>query len=282
MPYYPPAKSPGGTSGQVQWNNAGDFAGAAITTDGTGLLSATNWIITNAGGATFQDNVYCNAYLTLGTSVYDAGNNILLQPNSRTFYNSSGTTPILDFTGAGINYSAVLSFDGIDAWFTNNVKVNGSIYCSAVITNFTGTETFIDLGSRKLTDSSNYASINWQNHTMVDGTNLNSIDWSFGGRTLSDTSNIISVAWNTRQLLTQASVINIDWTGAFNGAAALSFDGSKNAKFSQSASVLDEVYSASWDGKTEVPTKNAIYDKIEALVASGTDLGVRRLLTMGY
>lgn len=33
---------------------------------------------------------------------------------------------------------------------------------------------------------------------------------------------------------------------------------------------VDEVYGSAWNGKTEVPTKNAVYDKIEALnLASG-------------
>lgn len=33
-------------------------------------------------------------------------------------------------------------------------------------------------------------------------------------------------------------------------------------------SVVDEAYGAAWDGKTDVPTKNALYDKIETLAAS--------------
>lgn len=36
--------------------------------------------------------------------------------------------------------------------------------------------------------------------------------------------------------------------------------------------VLDEAYSSSWNGKVEVPTKNAVYDKIETLVGTFTPL----------
>src|SRR3990167_1539750 len=36
--------------------------------------------------------------------------------------------------------------------------------------------------------------------------------------------------------------------------------------------VLDEVYGAGWDGSTEVPTKNAVYDKIEAVIAAAVAL----------
>lgn len=37
--------------------------------------------------------------------------------------------------------------------------------------------------------------------------------------------------------------------------------------------VLDEVYGAGWDGSTEVPTKNAVYDKIESIPVGGDVVG---------
>lgn len=40
--------------------------------------------------------------------------------------------------------------------------------------------------------------------------------------------------------------------------------------FSDDVEVPDEVYGAGWNGSTEVPTKNAIYDKIETFVGAGT------------
>jgi hypothetical protein len=42
--------------------------------------------------------------------------------------------------------------------------------------------------------------------------------------------------------------------------------------FTGAVTVLDDPYAAGWDGSTQVPTKNAIYDKIESLpvLASGT------------
>lgn len=39
------------------------------------------------------------------------------------------------------------------------------------------------------------------------------------------------------------------------------------ALYAASVSVMDEVYGAGWNGSTNVPTKNAVYDKIETIVA---------------
>lgn len=40
-------------------------------------------------------------------------------------------------------------------------------------------------------------------------------------------------------------------------------------KFVADAVAVDEVYGPAWDGSLEVPTKNAVYDKIETLGAGG-------------
>jgi hypothetical protein len=40
-----------------------------------------------------------------------------------------------------------------------------------------------------------------------------------------------------------------------------------------SVNVPDDAYAAGWDGSVEVPTKNALYDKIEALTVGGTSPG---------
>lgn len=53
---------------------------------------------------------------------------------------------------------------------------------------------------------------------------------------------------------------------SFNCSATSVLDGIE----SLTITVLDDPYSASWDGSTEVPTKNAIYDKIESLGPGGS------------
>lgn len=60
------------------------------------------------------------------------------------------------------------------------------------------------------------------------------------------------------------------------GSATLDLVGtSPEFTFSDPVNVPDEAYGSGWDGNTEVPTKNAVYDKVETLVngwnpASGT------------
>lgn len=55
------------------------------------------------------------------------------------------------------------------------------------------------------------------------------------------------------------------------GSATLDLTGtSPEFTFSDPVNVPDEAYGAGWDGNTEVPTKNAIYDKIESLGPGGS------------
>lgn len=62
-----------------------------------------------------------------------------------------------------------------------------------------------------------------------------------------------------------------DFLTAYDSAdaikARIKSDGS--AVFSADVTVPDEAYGSGWDGSLEVPTKNAVYDKIEALIIGG-------------
>jgi len=53
------------------------------------------------------------------------------------------------------------------------------------------------------------------------------------------------------------------WNNA--GADLISFWKNGSATFAEDVTVPDEVYGAGWNGSLEVPTKNALYDKIETL-----------------
>ena len=59
------------------------------------------------------------------------------------------------------------------------------------------------------------------------------------------------------------------WTGdgTIEGTADLTFDGTTFD--APNVTVDDEVYGVGWNGSTEVPTKNALYDKIETIAAGG-------------
>lgn len=54
-----------------------------------------------------------------------------------------------------------------------------------------------------------------------------------------------------------------------------------NGAFTGFVTVADDAYAAGWNGSTEVPTKNALYDKIETIVAgSGSPGGAQPMLQM--
>lgn len=50
--------------------------------------------------------------------------------------------------------------------------------------------------------------------------------------------------------------------------------------WTQPQSVPDDAYGVSWNGSAVVPTKNALYDKIEAVTAGTSDID--KLLHLGY
>lgn len=66
----------------------------------------------------------------------------------------------------------------------------------------------------------------------------------------------------------QAQAGNLTYTlpAAHVTNGILKNDGSGNLSWATTITVADEAYSSSWDSSLEVPTKNAVYDKIESLV----------------
>lgn len=54
--------------------------------------------------------------------------------------------------------------------------------------------------------------------------------------------------------------------------------------FTAHQSVPEDPYASGWNGNSEVPTKNAVYDKIESIVSgsTATDDDIFRLLHLGY
>ncbi len=65
----------------------------------------------------------------------------------------------------------------------------------------------------------------------------------------------------------------LDVAGTFGADGAATFG--STASFAGDVTVPDEAYGSGWNGSTEVPTKNAVYDKIETVYQpSGTDVAV--------
>lgn len=88
---------PGGSAGQLQYNNTGAFGGASITTDGTGLLSATNWEITDDGDATANTLTLAD-FMHLG-NLTTTERNALTPADGMMIYNT--TTTALEYYANG-------------------------------------------------------------------------------------------------------------------------------------------------------------------------------------
>lgn len=77
--------------------------------------------------------------------------------------------------------------------------------------------------------------------------------------------------------------ITIDQKGRVTSGASSPYASTNVANvFTLDQSVPDEAYSAGWNGSLEVPTKNALYDKIEAISSGASDGDARRLIHLGY
>ena len=71
---------------------------------------------------------------------------------------------------------------------------------------------------------------------------------------------------------TDERVIVADGTGRLSKSVPVTIDSSGNIITPASVTVLDEAYAAGWDASEQVPTKNAVYDKIESLAAADIDV----------
>lgn len=73
------------------------------------------------------------------------------------------------------------------------------------------------------------------------------------------------------------------WTGdgTLEGDADLTFDTATNTLATGIVTVSDDAYGAGWNGSTAVPTKNALYDKIETITAGTTIDYTTNFLFMG-
>lgn len=59
-------------------------------------------------------------------------------------------------------------------------------------------------------------------------------------------------------------------SNSFGGESAFTYDKNTNTLDVDKVTVNDEAYGSGWNGSLEVPTKNAVYDKIQSLPQSDT------------
>lgn len=79
-----------------------------------------------------------------------------------------------------------------------------------------------------------------------------------------------------------ANTANVTFFGPVNFSSTISVTSTlsgSGAVFSGDVQVMDEVYGAGWNGSLEVPTKNAVYDKIETIVGGSGITRVSSVIT---
>lgn len=91
--------------------------------------------------------------------------------------------------------------------------------------------------------------------------------------------NLIANIQGVRSGADNSGRMNIVTTNAGTPFIALSIDENQDAEFFGSVVVPDEAYGVSWDGSLEVPTKNALYDKIQTISGGGLSFAQAYSLT---
>lgn len=94
--------------------------------------------------------------------------------------------------------------------------------------------------------------------------------------TTTDTLSTVDASLSNDLLLADGSIINWDGgnatiTHAFAGGNIMTFAGMSGITSTADVTVPDEVYGVGWNGSLEVPTKNALYDKIETISGGSFD-----------
>jgi hypothetical protein len=227
--------SPGGTNGQIQYNNSGSLAGAAVTTDGTNLF------ISSAAELRFGDSDNSN-YVAFKSPSVVASNGTYTLPDT---VGTAGQALVIASASGG---AATLEWDAPSGGTTQNPggDTDGSVQYN-VGGNFTGETAF------KYNQSTNTLSVDNIISTSVTSDNIN-----LDGNTLSSTTgdvildptstNPVRIAGgsplrlfgstttnNYVGLVAPATVVS-DYTltlpGALGAAGSiLSFDGSGAASF---------------------------------------------------
>jgi hypothetical protein len=227
--------SPGGTNGQIQYNNSGSLAGAAVTTDGTNLF------ISSAAELRFGDSDNSN-YVAFKSPSVVASNGTYTLPDT---VGTAGQALVIASASGG---AATLEWDAPSGGTTQNPggDTDGSVQYN-VGGNFTGETAF------KYNQSTNTLSVDNIVSTSVTSDNIN-----LDGNTVSSTTGDVildpastnpvriaggsplrlfgSTTTNNYVGLVAPATVTSDYTltlpGALGAAGSiLSFDGSGAASF---------------------------------------------------
>jgi len=187
---------------------------------------------------------------------------------------SSATTPYVDlYETDTVKYGGMYMTAGNLNLYTDtgNIRLNADLdmnFNSFIGSVFTDADNLYNLGSSTNGWAniylSNNAPINWANQALL--TNYSTTGIRVGGGAAPGVISSVS----TYDLILQtgnvgATTGNITIIDGANGNITLNPHGSGKVVASTDVEVPDEVYGVGWNASLEVPTKNALYDKIDTM-----------------
>jgi len=132
-----------------------------------------------------------------------------------------------------------------------------------------GTDLYYSLRDSDDIDNANYFWMGLDTNGVVAPTGTNAIVSSKNGT--GTTNNLVLTATDNSTSATPQVTLkaNTSFVGINKAVPTVAMDVVGAGAFTLDVTVPDEVYGVGWNGSLEVPTKNAIYDKIESLSAGG-------------
>jgi len=120
--------APGGSTTQIQYNNAGSFGGlSTLTTDGTDITLSGRFISSLNGAASEPPGSFTGTWFTTGGDATTTKPQLLIEPSGTT-----STAWSTNGTGLGVNAASGFSGNLLD------LQVDGTSYLNATATQFIG------------------------------------------------------------------------------------------------------------------------------------------------
>lgn len=231
--------------------------------------------VTDPGGA--SGNIFL-ALLTNGVVAGTYSNATITVDNKgrATVVSAGGAGTVVSVDGAVVNPINLADGSEILVTATGSNVVHSLATTTVAAGAYTNSNVTVDSKGRITTISS--GSGGGGNRVFVNGTAIIDANFGSGGTVLPSVSSVTNVAYNLANTAVSSGTyafptnLTVSADGRITGLAtsAQRFVYLGGDTMTGDLNVPDEVYGAGWDGSMEVPTKNALYDKIETIAGATT------------
>lgn len=227
-------------------------------------VNPSSVIVLDTASYTLRDNAGTNSINWDTRQLLDNSGSIAEDWGVRKLYDSPGTEgvdwdarllsdasagPSVQWTNRELQDSGANTTLNWESTWMNDTGGTASIDWSTRIMYDSGGTVVVDYQSLYLYDNSGNGTLGWGDHILYHNA-ATSLDWA--NRLLNDSSSFLSLSWENRSLNDTTGTNVFDWSGAVLAST-------------KDITVPDEVYGVAWNGSLEVPTKNAIYDRLKTL-----------------